>query len=98
MRWTSHMQECLIEVETQQDDPLDKILVQYVKIQLIADKAMKAASHDANTDPDDGMHPPPSLFAQEMLTQLNTLKTTMVDSTAQDGKSTRPHGVATSPV
>jgi hypothetical protein len=77
------MQECLIQVEAQQDDPLDK--------------AMKAASHDANVNPDDGLHPPPSLFAQEMLTQLNTLKTTMVNSTAQDGKSTRPHGVTASP-
>jgi hypothetical protein len=81
------MQECLIQVETQQDHPLDKILVQYVKIQLIADKAIKAASHDANVDPDDGLQPPPSLFAQEMLTQLKSLKSTMVDTTAQDGES-----------
>jgi hypothetical protein len=34
MRWTSHMQECLNQIESQQDHPLDKILVQYVKIQL----------------------------------------------------------------
>jgi hypothetical protein len=88
------MQECLDQVETQQDDPLDKTLVQYVKIQLIADKATKAASHDANVNPDDGPYPPPSLFAQEMLTQLKALKTTMVDAIAQDGKSTLSHGVA----
>jgi hypothetical protein len=95
MRWTSHMQECLNQIESQQDHPLDEILVQYVKIQLVADKAIKAASHDANVDPDDGLHPPPSLFAQEMLTQLKTLKSTMVDSTAQDGKSKHSHGVGT---
>jgi hypothetical protein len=87
MRWTSHMQDCLGEIEAQHDEPLDKVLVQCVQIQLIADKAMKAASHDVNVDPYDSLRPPPSLFAQEMLTQLGTLKSTMVDPTSQDGKS-----------
>lgn len=85
------MQECLLQVEAQQDDPLDKTLVQCIRIQLVADKAMKAASYDANTDPDDALHPPPSLFAQEMLSQLNTLKSTIVDSTVPDSKHTCSH-------
>jgi hypothetical protein len=88
MRWSSHMQDCLGQIEAQNDDPLDKTLVQCVRIQLIADKAMKAASHDVNVDPYDSLRPPPSLFAQEMLTQLGTLKSTMVDDLSQDGKST----------
>lgn len=81
------MQECLAQIEAQHDDPLDKTLVQCVRIQLIADKAMKAASHDANVDPDDTLRPPPSLFAQEMLTQLGALKLSMIDTISQDGKS-----------
>jgi len=87
MRWSSHMQDCLGQIEAQNDDPLDKTLVQCVRIQLIADKAMKAASHDVNVDPYDSLRPPPSLFAQEMLTQLGTLKSTMVDALSQDGMS-----------
>ena len=81
------MQDCLSQIEAQDDDPLDKTLVHCVKIQLIADKAMKAASHDVNVDPYDSLRPPPSLFAQEMLTQLGTLKSTMVDASSQDGRS-----------
>lgn len=81
------MQECLGQIEAQNDDPLDKTLVQCVRIQLIADKAMKAASHDVNVDPYDSLRPPPSLFAQEMLTQLGTLKSTMIDPLSQDGTS-----------
>jgi hypothetical protein len=87
MRWTSHMQDCLNQIEAQDDDPLDRTLVRCVKIQLIADKAMKAASHDVNVDPYDSLRPPPSLFAQEMLTQLGTLKSTMVDALSHDGRS-----------
>jgi len=87
------MQDCLGQIEAQHDDPLDKTLVQCVKVQLIADKAMKAASHDLNVDPYDSLRPPPSLFAQEMLTQLGTLKTTMFDSLTQDGRSFRPQGL-----
>lgn len=87
MRWTSHMQECLAQIEAQQNDPLDKTLLQCVKIQLIADKALKATSHDANMESDAALHPPPSLFAQEMLTQLNALKLAMDDSMSQNGKS-----------
>jgi len=83
------MQDCLSEIEARHDDPLDKMLVQCVKIQLVADKAMKATSHDANVDPYDSLRPPPSLFAQEMLTQLGTLKSTMVDPVSQDGESIR---------
>ncbi|KAM0708904.1 hypothetical protein Q7P35_002940 [Cladosporium inversicolor] len=84
MRWTSHMQDCLAQIEAQDDDPLDRTLVHCVRIQLIADKAMKAASHDVNVDPYDSLRPPPSLFAQEMLTQLGTLKSAMVDALSQD--------------
>ena len=81
------MQDCLARIEAQDDDPLDKTLVQCVKIQLVADKAMKAASHDVNVDPYDSLRPPPSLFAQEMLTQLGTLKSSLAETLSQDGKS-----------
>ena len=80
------MQDCLGQIEAQHDDPLDKTLVQCVKIQLIADRAMKAASHDVNVDPYDSLRPPPTLFAQEMLTQLATLKSNMAEDMLQDGK------------
>lgn len=96
MRWTSHMQDCLAQIEAQDDDPLDRTLVHCVRIQLIADKAMKAASHDVNVDPYDSLRPPPSLFAQEMLTQLGTLKSAMVDALSQDGRpitSTLPSSI-----
>lgn len=87
MRWSSHMQDCLARIEAQDDDPLDKTLVQCVRIQLVADKTMKAASHDVNVDPYDSLRPPPSLFAQEMLTQLGTLKSLLAETLSQDGMS-----------
>lgn len=80
------MQDCLERIEAQEDDPLDKTLVQCVRIQLIADKAMKAASHDVSVDPYGSLRPPPNLFAQEMLTQLGTLKSTLADTLSQDGR------------
>jgi hypothetical protein len=84
MRWTSHMRDCLAQIEAQQECPLDETLVQCVRIQLIADKAIKAASYDANVNPDDTLQPPPCLFAQEMLTQLKMMKSTMADPIARD--------------
>lgn len=87
MRWTAHMQEFLNELEVRREDPIDEILVQCVKIQLIAEKAMKLESYDANTELDASLHPPPHLFAQELLSQLSQLRASMPDAVAHNGTS-----------
>lgn len=86
MRWTSHMQECLQDIEAQGEDPLDGTLVQYVKIQLIAEKSMSSGARDANLEPDAGMQPPPYLFAQEMLGQLGHFRSAITHDLSQNGK------------
>lgn len=87
MRWTTHMQECLDEIEARREDPLDGSLVQYVKIQLIAEKAMSLESYDANIQPDARLQPPPYLFAQEMLGQLGQMRPAITDVLSHNGKS-----------
>lgn len=87
MRWTPHMQECLEEIEARQENPLDSHLVQSVKIQLVVEKALQATGRDLFTAADFSMQPPPHLFAQEMLTQLAILKSSMIDLLSQDGES-----------
>jgi len=86
MRWTAHMQECLYEIEAYREAPLDDVLVQCVKIQLIADKAIKSASLDVNIGLGSDFQPPPNLLAQELLTQLGHLRSSMVDAIWQEGK------------
>lgn len=86
MRWTSHMQECLNDIEARREDPLDDTLVQYVKIQLIAEKSMSSGAPDANLEPDAGMQPPPYLFAQEMLGQLGQLRSAITHDLSQNGE------------
>lgn len=86
MRWTAHMQDCLDEIEARHEDPLDRNLVQYVKTQLIAEKAMSLESYDANIQPDSRLHPPPYLFAQELLGQLSQVRSTTIDASSQNGK------------
>lgn len=78
------MQECLDVIEARQEGPLDKHLVPCVKIQLIVEKALQATGRDLFTET---MQPPPHLFAQEMLTQLALLKSSMIGDFAQDGES-----------
>jgi hypothetical protein len=86
MRWTAHMQECLQEIEARREAPLDDALVQFVRIQLIADKAINSASLDVNIELDSYFRPPPNLFAQEMLAQLGRLRSSMGTATWQEGK------------
>jgi len=86
MRWTAHLQECLHEIETRREGPLDDALVQCVTIQLIADKAINSASLDVNIELDPYFRPPPNLFAQEMLTQLGQLRSSMSATTWQQSK------------
>lgn len=88
MRWTAHMQECLHEIEAHREAPLDDVLVQCVKIQLIADKAIKSAALDVNIDLGPNFQPPPGLFAQELLTQLERLRSSMSIAIRQERKFT----------
>jgi len=82
------MQECLHEIEAHREAPLDDILVQCVKIQLIADRSIKSASLDVNVDLGPNFQPPPNLFAQELLTQLGLLKSSMSTAIWQERKFT----------
>jgi hypothetical protein len=87
MRWTAHLQECLHEIEARREAPLDDVLVQCVRIQLIADKLINLASPDVNLELDPYFRPPPNLFAQEMLAQLGRLRSSMGTATWQESKS-----------
>ena len=80
------MQECLQEIEARREAPLDDTLVQFVRIQLIADKAINSASLDVNIELDSYFRPPPNLFAQEMLAQLGRLRSSMGTAIWQEGK------------
>jgi hypothetical protein len=86
MRWTAHLQECLHEIEARREAPLDDALVQCVRIQLIADKAINSALLDVNMELDPYFRPPPNLFAQEMLAQLGRLRSSMGTPTWQEGE------------
>ena len=86
MRWTAHLQECLHEIEARREAPLDDALVQCVRIQLIADKAINSALLDVNMELDPYFRPPPNLFAQEMLAQLGRLRSSMGTATWQEGE------------
>lgn len=86
MRWTPHMQECLEVIEARQEASFDKHLVQCVKIQLIVERALQATGRDLFTGTVVTMQPPPYLFAQEMLTQLALLESSMVDTFSQDSE------------
>lgn len=86
MRWTAHLQECLHEIEARREAPLDEVLVQCVKIQLIADKSINSASLDVNMELEPCFRPPPNLFAQEMLAQLGRLRSSMGAATWQESK------------
>lgn len=87
------MQDCLDEIEAQNMSALDQILVQRVKIQLAAEKCARSTSYDASSDPDTRSDPPPGLFAQEMLTQLNRMSSDITSQQLQDGESSRWPGV-----
>jgi hypothetical protein len=86
MRWTAHLQECLHEIEARREASLDDALVQCVKIQLIADKAINSASLDVNIELDPYFRPPPNLFTQELLAQLGRLRSSMGTATWQEGE------------
>jgi hypothetical protein len=86
MRWTAHMQECLQGIEARREASLDDALVQCVRIQLIADKAINSASLDVNIELDSYFRPPQNLFAQEMLAQLGRLRSSMGTAIWHEGK------------
>ena len=86
MRWTVHMQECLQEIEARCEAPLYDALVQCVRVQLIADKAINSASLDVNIELDFYFRPPQNLFAQELLAQLGRLRSSMGTAIWQEGK------------
>jgi hypothetical protein len=86
MRWTAHLQECLHEIEARREAPSDDALVQCVRIQLIADKAINSASLDVNVELDPYFRPPPNLFMQEMLAQLGRLRSSMGTATWKEGE------------
>jgi hypothetical protein len=86
MRWTAHLQECLQEIEARREAPLDDALVQCIRFQLIADKAINSALLDVNIELDPYFRPPPNLFTQELLAQLGRLRSSMGAATWQEGE------------
>lgn len=80
------MQECLVTIERQRENPLDVILAEQVKMQLLANRCATLAIGDARITDNTSLDPPPGLIAVEMLSQLNQLRLAMPNTPSQDGK------------
>lgn len=77
LRWTPHMDECLQILDQTKECPNDEILVQQVKLQLIVERlALSTPSKGAVEDT--GHREPGSFYLENLQSQLQTLKTSLL--------------------
>ncbi|KAK4555207.1 hypothetical protein LTR86_007503 [Recurvomyces mirabilis] len=73
LRWTSHMDDCLLELEKQKADPLDELLVHLVKIQRVVDRANEAENSGVQSAPSTPYDIRPTLYPQALLVHLDSI-------------------------
>ncbi|RAK96591.1 Zn(II)2Cys6 transcription factor [Aspergillus ibericus CBS 121593] len=72
LRWTSHMDECLRQVDEQQECINDGILVQQVRLQLVMDKLSLGRWYGGSSKSLESMRPSPAVYLRPMQTQLQS--------------------------
>ncbi|KAL9094342.1 MAG: hypothetical protein Q9165_003483 [Trypethelium subeluteriae] len=77
LRWTPHMDECLRVLDTKKESPNDKILVQLLQLQMIAQRMTESVEYTSE---------PSSLYLQSLQPHLQGFKTKLQTEARTDGK------------
>jgi hypothetical protein len=86
LRWTSHMDECLQVLDEAKECLTDGILVQQVRLQLIAEKMAQGTWHDGALESTKHTSELPSLHFQSLHSQFQNIKIQILAGTQADGK------------
>ncbi|KAK3640069.1 hypothetical protein LTR56_012044 [Elasticomyces elasticus] len=73
LRWTAHMEDCLVDLENRREYPQDQLLVQQVRLQLAAERAIVVRWYDQSMLRNVS-HTPPHLYAQALLCHLEEVR------------------------
>ena len=70
LRWSSHLEDCLLELDKNQEWPGDELLVHMVKMQLVIEKATLHHWYGTVMEPTDHARTPPTFYVQALRAQL----------------------------
>jgi hypothetical protein len=91
LQWTPHMDECLQVLEEAKECLNDRILVQQVRLQLIAEKMAQAILHNGAMEYTKHKTELPPLYFQSLHSQFQNNKSRILAETQADGKMLCPY-------
>ena len=80
------MDECLQMLDERKECLDDEILVQQVRLQLIAEKLALGTVYDGAIGRDEHTREPPSLYLENLRSQLQDIRTKLLTQPETDGK------------
>ena len=86
LRWTPHLDECLQVLDDKQECLNDEILVQQVRLQLIAEKVTLSTWYDGAMETAEHVKAPPSFYFQALHSQLQEVKNKFPPQSQRNGK------------
>lgn len=75
LRWTPHLDECLEVLNDKHESPVDDILVQQVRMQLIVEKITRGPWNDGVISTAEHSNVPLCFYLNALLSQLQEVKT-----------------------
>ncbi|KAL9620371.1 MAG: hypothetical protein Q9160_005071 [Pyrenula sp. 1 TL-2023] len=82
LRWTAYLDECLRIIETEREFPSDALLVQLVRLRLLAEKAILVPSSSGAADVDSSARLPAVCYLKSLEAQLRHFKSNIpIEST-----------------
>lgn len=87
LRWTPHMDDCLLVLEERPESASDSILVGLVKLQLIVDRIVQAPWQTAELSGAGMSRGPPALYMDSLVMQLKRIRTELPPKLRDDGNS-----------
>ncbi|KAK3617826.1 hypothetical protein LTR56_025036 [Elasticomyces elasticus] len=89
LRWTAQMEDCLVDLESRLEYPQDQLLVQQVRLQLAAERAIVVRWYDQSMLRNVS-HTPPHLYAQALLCHLEEVRSSATLELQQNRKLSVP--------
>lgn len=71
LRWSSHMEDCLMTLEREKEHPSDEVLVAFVRYQLVSDEAQKLLVRDVTGE---SSQAPTYVFRKGLLNRLQEIR------------------------
>ncbi|KAM6519451.1 hypothetical protein FALCPG4_013083 [Fusarium falciforme] len=91
LRWSPHMEDCLINLEREKEHPSDEVLVAFIRYQLVADEAQKLLVRDVMGE---SSQAPTYVFRKGLLNRLQEIRDGLSPSPAPN-KVLEAHSLAT---